>query len=172
MLYCQLLSERTRISGTAADLLCSAAPRLSDRFDALVGTFVPALLTICARTNKVALKRASKTLQLICTYCRLPASLLPLLRESVRDKAPSLRAAAVEAATTLVRVCGEAGGAEMTEEGGSAAAVAERLRRRGVPELVEAIIKSSATDASVEVRAACKKLFEVYVERLPERVER
>ncbi|KDN49951.1 hypothetical protein K437DRAFT_222092, partial [Tilletiaria anomala UBC 951] len=154
-------SERTRISGTAADLLNSVAPRLADRFDPLIPVFLPALLQLCARTNKVALKRAQKTLLLICAYCRLPSSLLPFFREAAKDKVPSLRAVAVECTLALVNGMG-VNGSEKDQE---------RLGRRGVPDAVEAILRSGATDASVEVRSLSKKLFGAYMASMPERVE-
>ena len=119
---------------------------------------MPALLTICARTNKVASKRSQKTLALICTYCKLPVSLLPFFREAVKDKAPSLRAAAVECALTLLQAMD--GEKDL-----------ERLRRRGVGENVEIIIKHGATDASSEVRGLTKALFQVYMGKYPDRVE-
>ncbi len=80
-----LLSERTKLSGTAGDLMNSIAPRLAEKFEGLVGVFVPTLLLICARTNKVAVKRAEKTLHLIVKHCR-PPSLVPYLKEAIKDK--------------------------------------------------------------------------------------
>ena len=47
----------------------------------------------------------------------------------------------------------------------------ERLRRRGVGENVEIIIKHGATDASSEVRGLTKALFQVYMGKYPDRVE-
>ncbi|GAK64125.1 uncharacterized protein PAN0_004c2334 [Moesziomyces antarcticus] len=146
-----LLSERTKLSGTAADLLNSIAPRLGERFEPLVGVFVPTLLQICARTNKVAVKRAEKSLHFIVKHCR-PVGVVPLLREAVRDKGQGLRAVA---AGTLVAVL------ECTDR--------DRLARRVAD--VEAAIRSGATDSNAEVRQISKRLFEQYVAVWPERVE-
>ncbi|PWN39027.1 hypothetical protein IE81DRAFT_295457 [Ceraceosorus guamensis] len=149
-----LLSDRSKLSGTAADLLNSVAPRLADRFDSLVSSFLPSLLQLCARTNKVQHTRARKTLLLIAKHCRL-SSLLPLLRESSRDKSNALRSACVECAAVLLESCeGDAG----------------RIGRR-VAE-VELLVKNSATDANVEVRGLSKRLFGTYVILWPQRVER
>ena len=60
-----LLSDRTRLSGTASDVLNSMAPRLGERFAPFVNVFIPPLLQLCARTNKVSLRRAEKSLHLI-----------------------------------------------------------------------------------------------------------
>lgn len=146
-----LLSERTRLSGTAGDLLNSIAPRLADRFEPLVPVFVPTLLLICARTNKVATKRAEKTLYMIARHCRLP-SLLPFLRDAARDKSQGLRATATGVMLAVL---------ESTEK--------ERLNRRVAD--FEASIKATATDSNPEVRQISKKLFELYIFVWPERVQ-
>ncbi|KAJ9478702.1 CLASP_N domain-containing protein [Pseudozyma hubeiensis] len=146
-----LLSERTKLSGTAGDLLNSIAPRMAERFEPLVGMFVPTLLLICARTNKIAVKRAEKSLHFIVRHCRAPG-VVGYLKEAVRDKSQGLRAVAVG---TLVLVL------ECTEK--------ERLARRVGD--IEGCIKSGATDSHAEVRQLTKRLFELYVSVWPERVE-
>ena len=132
-------------------MLNSIAPRLGERFDALVPSFVPALLLLCARQNKVAMTRARKTLLLIAKHCRL-ASLLPLLREACRDKAPALRSASVECAAVLVETSEKA-----------------RIHRRSAD--VETIVRHGATDSNPEVRQLSKRLFGAYMDKWPERVE-
>lgn len=146
-----LLSERTKLSGTAADLLTSTAPRLAARFDALVSTFVPPLLQLCARTNKVALVRAKKCLLLIAKHCKL-ASLLPYLRDGARDKSNTLRNVSVEVVLTLLEAI------ENTDRIG---------KRVGD---VETIIRSTATDRDPEVRQWCRRIFELYMHRWPARL--
>lgn len=147
-----LLSERTKLSGTAADLLTSVAPRLANRFESLLSTFVPPLLQLCARTNKVALIRAKKCLLLIAKHCKL-ISLLPLLRDAARDKSITLRNVAVEVTLMLIESIDNI----------------ERLERRIGD--IEIIIKSTATDRDPEVRQWSKRTFELYSERFPSRVE-
>ncbi|CBQ70986.1 conserved hypothetical protein [Sporisorium reilianum SRZ2] len=146
-----LLSERTKLSGTAGDLMNSIAPRMAERFEPLVSVFVPTLLLICARTNKVAVKRAEKSLHFIVKHCR-PPSVVAYLKEAIKDKGQGLRAVA---AATLEVVL------EHTEK--------ERLARRVGD--IEACIKSGATDSNPEVRQTTKRLFELYVSIWPERVE-
>ncbi|TKY87751.1 hypothetical protein EX895_003332 [Sporisorium graminicola] len=146
-----LLSERTKLSGTAGDLLNSIAPRMAERFEPLVSVFVPTLLLICARTNKVAVKRAEKSLHFIVKHCR-PPSMVTYLKEAIKDKGQGLRAVA---AATLEMVL------EHTEK--------ERLARRVGD--IESCIKSGATDSNPEVRQTTKRLFELYVAFWPERVE-
>lgn len=131
--------------------MTSVAPRLADRFDPLVNVYVPPLLQICARTNKVALKRAEKCLHLIAQHCQL-LSLLPLLREACRDKVYTLRSSAVSSTVILIDSAGR-----------------DRLNRKVAD--IETIIKISATDSNPEVRQHSKQLFSQYVESWPERVE-
>ncbi len=124
---------------------------MAERFEPLVPVFVPTLLLICARTNKVAVKRAERSLHFIVKHCT-PPSVVSYLREAIRDKGQGLRAVA---AGTLVLVL------EHTDK--------DRLTRRVAD--VEACIKSGATDSNPEVRQTTKKLFELYVSIWPERVE-
>lgn len=125
---------------------------MAERFEPLVNVYVPPLLQICARTNKVALKRAEKCLQLVARHCKLP-NILPLLKEASKDKYAGLRAVSVACMVTLF------------ESGAS-----DRLYRKAAE--VEAMIASMAKDSNPEVRQNCKKLFQVYIDIWPERVER
>lgn len=146
-----LLSERTKLSGTAADLLNSVAPRLGERFESLVQAFTPTLLLICARTNKVALVRAKKCLLLIAKHCKLPC-LFPYLRDASKDKSQTVRIVSIEVTLMLL---------DSIES-------KEKIARRIAD--VELIIRGTATDRDAEARQLCKKLFEVYVDRWPERM--
>lgn len=146
-----LLSERTKLSGTAGDLLNSIAPRMAQRFEPLVPVFVPTLLLICARTNKVAVKRAERSLHFIVRHCK-PPSVVSYLKDAISDKSQGLRAVT---AGTLVLVL------ENTDK--------DRLARRVID--IEACIKSGATDSNPEVRQTTKRIFELYVSIWPERVE-
>lgn len=144
-----LLSERTKLSGTASDVLNSMAPRLGDRFAVLLPIFMPPLLQLCARTNKVALKRAEKSIHLICRYCQLSGT-IPYLVHALHEKAPGLRVVALGALIVLV----DAGGSE-------------RLQKR-VGE-IEQVIHDHARDANSEVRALCRTLYAHYTANWPER---
>lgn len=145
-----LLSERTRLSGTASDVINSMAPRLGDGFAPLLPLFVPPLLQICARTNKVAVKRAEKSLYLICRHCR-PVGIVPHLQNAIQDKAPSLRAVAAGCMVFLL-----------------ADADPVRFARR-IAEL-ESCIAHAVTDASPDVRRASRDAYSKYASLWPERV--
>lgn len=150
--YPQLLSERTRLSGTASDVLNSMAPRLGDRFAPLVPIFVPPLLQICGRTNKVALRRAEKSLYLICRHCHLP-QIVPYLLHAMQEKAATLRSCAAGSLAVLLEVCG-----------------ADELERRvaGIEHAMQALV----TDANPQVRALGRQVYAQYAALWPARCER
>ncbi|CAO1630507.1 unnamed protein product [Sympodiomycopsis kandeliae] len=144
-----LLSERTKLSGTAADVIASVAPRLGERFEPLLNCYIPPLLQLCARTNKVAYQRAQKCLLLIVKHCKLPA-MLPFLGEACKDKFAGLRIVALTCMVALLEYAGR-----------------ERLEKR-VAE-IEAVVKITARDSNPEVRQYSRRLFEHYKAHWPQR---
>ncbi|WFD41854.1 hypothetical protein MPSI1_000490 [Malassezia psittaci] len=113
---------------------------------------MPALLQLSARTNKVAMKRAEKTIQLICRYCHTDL-ILPFLSHALKDKALGLRIVAMSALITLVD-----------------ASDPVRIGKR-VGEL-ERILSEHARDPNSEVRALCRELYAQYKSQWPERQAR
>ena len=144
-----LLSDRTRLSGTASDVLNSMAPRLGERFAPFVNVFIPPLLQLCARTNKVSLRRAEKSLHLICRHCHLPY-ILSCLVHALKEKSSSLRASAAECMVIYMESCDLA-----------------RLQKRVTD--VEEAIRLLATDAHPQARATCRHLYGIYAGLFPER---
>lgn len=151
-------SNRSGLSGVATSFLASLAPRLGDRFEPLVPAYVPPLIDILSRTNKVFRARATKTLSLVMAYCPLPAPLLRLLApEQATSKDAHVRAAVVQLTITLLQSCPDR--------------VVHRLHRGHVPGLVEQILSSAVADSSSDVRAYAKILFGLYEQRYTPRVE-
>lgn len=118
------------------------APRLGCRFAPFVGVFLPPLLQLCARTNKVAQKRAEKTLHLICQHCHLP-QVIPYFVNALEDKSSSLRTSAAECLVIVLQFCDAA-----------------RLQKRVAD--VEKAIQVLATDAHPQARALCRQLYGLY----------
>ena len=147
-----LLSERTRLSGTANDVLNSMAPRRGERVAPVLPLFMPTLLQLCTRTNRVVLKRAERTLHLICKHSHL-TTVVPYFLHALTDKAPSLRIVAAGCLVVLLE---------------STSVV--RLTNR-VTDLEEAI-RLVSTDANGEARAISKSLYALYAGIWPERVDR
>jgi len=159
-----MLSERTRLSGVAIDLLSSLAPRLASRFEPLVPLIIPVILKVCARTNKVFVTRGRTLLLLIIEHCHLP-TILPFLRTATQDKSQSLRLAAAEATSKLLALWERR--LLDVREGASALTV----RHRGNVEDIEAMVKEMARDPNPSIRQLNRTIFEQYAEMFPERVD-
>ncbi|KZT58929.1 hypothetical protein CALCODRAFT_431937 [Calocera cornea HHB12733] len=146
-----MCSERTRLSGTACDLLATIAPRMGDKFDAVLPLFFPEVLKLCSRTNKLFIARAQKTLAVIITHTKL-AGVFPFLREAVKDKSHTLRISAIEMTLQCMKE------------------YEARILRAKVDD-IESILRSTATDPNPEARKLSKQLFELYKKQFPDRVE-
>lgn len=109
-----------------------------------------AILKLCQRPNKVVLNRAQGCLITIIKQTRL-SSIIPFLRESVKDKSAVLRIVASEA----VYLC-------MTNID------VDKLANR-VTDL-ELIIKSTGRDANPEVRKHARAILTEFREKFPDRV--
>ena len=149
-----MLSERSRLSGAAIELVSALATALESSFDPLLNLFFPTLLILCTRSNKVFLSRARACILVIIECTQLPglfAHLLPALQ----DKSVTLRIAAVESLLTCLNCFNPP---ELEKE--------QRARD------IETIIRATARDANPDVRNTSKKIFEAYKILLPNRVDR
>jgi len=149
-----MVSERTRLSGPAIDLVRVVASGLGPSFDPLIPTFLPVLLAICGRTNKVIITRARTCITTIIETTQLP-SILPYFLQSIKDKSATLRLAAAEGTLTCLNCFNP-----------------PDLEKESRARDVEAVIRSTATDAQADIRAIGRKLFDAYKLLLPGRVER
>ncbi|KAG8900680.1 hypothetical protein FRB99_005817 [Tulasnella sp. 403] len=159
-----MASERTRLSTTALEFVSTVAPLLAVRFEPLVPLFVPAVLKLLTRPNKVFITRAQAALSKIIENCHLP-TIVPYLRDAVKDKSQSLRLGATEATLLVI----EQFDRSLLDVREAATAITTRLR--GNVEDIEAIIKDTARDANPNVRQTSRKVFEKYREIWPERVD-
>jgi hypothetical protein len=147
-------SERSRLSGAAMDLIRSAATELGRAFDSLLTIFLPILLTLCGRPNKVFVGRARACLFTIIESTQSPQILTILLR-SAKDKSVSLRLAVAEASLACLQSFNP-----------------PDLQKDSRAQEVEGLIKAFARDANADVRKVGRKLFEAYSILLPSRVDR
>ncbi|KAH8107475.1 clasp N terminal-domain-containing protein [Phellopilus nigrolimitatus] len=148
-----LNSERSRLSGASTDLLTALALNLTRPFEPLIPLFVPPLLALATRSNKIFIARARNCLQTIVEHVQSPA-LLPFLRMAVSDKSTSLRLVA----TDLVAACLNCYNPPDIENPHRA-------------EDIETVVRSTACDASADVRKSSRKVFEAYKILLPARVD-
>jgi hypothetical protein len=145
-------SERTRLSGTAIECVNSMASAFGHAFSPLIQLFVPTLLLLCARTNKVVIGRARNAIHAIIENTQFPL-LLRHLQSSISDKSASLRLASAEATLQCLNCFNPV---DIEKE--------ERALE------VEVIIKTSAGDQNADIRKVGRKLFEAYKILMPGRV--
>ncbi|KAJ8585198.1 hypothetical protein M405DRAFT_797143, partial [Rhizopogon salebrosus TDB-379] len=147
-------SERASLSEVAIELLTSLSTGLGPSFAPLLHIFLPTLLGLCARTNQTITMRAKTCIFAMVEHTRSP-SVLPLFAQSLSHKASSVRLVAAEGVLAFLNVV-------------NYPAVQNVARVR----VLEDIIKTTAGDASVDVRKAGTKLFEAYKTLVPGHAER
>src|ERR1700733_40489 len=136
----QMLSDRSRLSGPAVELLTVIGARMGIKFEPLIPLYIPTVLKLCTRSGKIYVNRAQNCLKLFAAYCRVPP-LVTLLKESITDKSVTLRFAATDALHDLLST-----------------SVRDGLPRRGRwVEDVEIMIKITARDASPETRKMSRR---------------
>ncbi|KAF9975176.1 hypothetical protein BGZ73_001249 [Actinomortierella ambigua] len=142
-------TERTRLSGTACDMVEKIAKAMQGDFGPLLGeVFTGPLLQVCARTNKVMVTRAVKALQ------------------STID-AGSL--------VCLPKACAEIASPNKTLRIACIGLVARSIDRFSTHELepfvnvFEPVLKEGVSDAAPEVRDTSRKTFKAYASKFPER---
>lgn len=147
-------SERTRLSGTAIDLVSVLAEGVGSSFEPLVNSLVATLLVLCGRTNKVVLSRARTCVLGIVENTHL-SSVLPHFLHYIKDKSASLRLIAAEGVLVCLNCLNP-----------------PDLEKEARAKEIESAIRAAARDASADVRKVSKKLFEAYKILLPGRVQR
>ncbi|KAF8070259.1 clasp N terminal-domain-containing protein [Lyophyllum atratum] len=148
-----MVSERTRLSGVAIDLTSAVAAGLGTLFEPLLSIFMPVLLSLCGRTNKVLITRARLCITNIVETTQLP-SILPYFIQSIKDKSTSIRLTAAEGTLSCMNCLNPPD-------------LEKDTRARDI----ETVIRTTARDAQADIRAVSRKVFEAYKLLLPSRVE-
>nr|CAG8447584.1 15092_t:CDS:2 [Entrophospora candida] len=143
-----ILTERTKLSGTATELVEEISKSLGPNFDSLAELFVPDILKLCNRTNKLFGTRAYKCLETIIKVSKL-SSLIPKFREAMQSQSKLLKTNVAKLTLTIL------------EEDVTG------LENHIVD--LEWIIHLGVIDSTLEVRTASKKSFEVYKSRFGSR---
>lgn len=149
-----MVSDRGRLSTSAIELLQAFAPRLGTSFAPLVQVYFDPLLKLCARPNKVFLKRSEKCLMTIIDNCHV-ATIIVELRRGLNDDAATCRKLCSKA---IERALGEADWARGVWTERSLVCLEEGLRKM-------------ATDKDPEVRSTGKRVWARFTEEFPERVD-
>lgn len=145
-------SERTRLSASVLDLLTITVSKLDRQFEPLMPIFIPSVIKLCARTNKLFIARARIILNTVTGQTSL-SSIIPYFQGCWDDKSTTLRLAATES-------------------------LVDALKKFNPPDLVryisqiESAIMSTGVDKDSSVRTAGRKMFECYKKLWPERVDR
>ncbi|KAI8599801.1 clasp N-terminal domain-containing protein [Dissophora ornata] len=147
-----LLTERTRLSGTACELVEKLSASMGRDFglhfsDLFTGT----LLKVCARTNKVMVSRAVKALNsIINAGCLAP---LPKACQAFATNNKALRIACIG----LIASC--------------IAQYSSHELEHFLP-VFEPVLKEGVSDAAPEVRDTSRKSYKIYAEKFPEQSQR
>lgn len=147
-------SERTRLSGAAIDTLTAIVNGLGPGFEPLVPIFFPTLLALCARTNKITVSRARKSITAIIENTQLP-SLLSYFLGSCKDKSVTVRLACAESTLSCLNSFNP-----------------PDLEKETRVHQIEGLVHAAGHDASSEVRQVAKQMYIAYQQLLPTRVER
>lgn len=128
------------------------APRLAQHFAPLVHLYLPPLIRLLARPNKVFIKRAEKCLATIIQHCHLPTILIHL-RSGLDDRSDLCRrASSVGIESTMMH----------WEH--------HRWAEKDL-EVLELCIRKMATDRDGDVRKIARRVWALFGELWPERVD-
>jgi hypothetical protein len=147
-----VLSERSRLSGSAVDLLATSATELAGSFEPLIPLFVPTLLNLSSRPNRVFVTRARVCLVAMASSTQSSA-MLSFLVHNLKDKSTSLRLTLAQTALTYLKCANP-----------------PDLQKESAAKQVETLIKMTAIDANAEIRKYGRELFDAYKILLPERI--
>ncbi|KIY43710.1 hypothetical protein FISHEDRAFT_68104 [Fistulina hepatica ATCC 64428] len=148
-----MASERSRLSGATIDFVSTVASSLGSDFEPLTPTFFPSLLTLCGRPNKVFVIRARSCITNIVETTQ-SATLLTYFLHNIKDKSATIRLACAEGTLTCLNCCNP-----------------PDLEKEARVKEIEALMRSTARDASADVRQVGKKIFQAYKILLPDRVD-
>ncbi|OJA10470.1 hypothetical protein AZE42_10899 [Rhizopogon vesiculosus] len=145
-------SSRSRVSGSAIDLISALVAGLGPSFEPLISLFFPSLLGLCAQTSRLFTCRAKACVFAVIRGTQSP-SLLPYLAEYLHHKSASLRLVAAEGILTYMDCVNP-------------------IHIDHHAHIIEDITRLTARDASADVRKAGAEISVAYKALLPDRVER
>jgi hypothetical protein len=131
-------------------LVETLARYLRDRFDALAELFIPPLLRLCTRANKVFVTCAHNTLKSLIEYAGVQ-SIVPLLLESMSSPSKTLRTCSAECLFHVLQVNSE-------------------QKLENYVEAIESMIRQGSIDQISDVRSMSKKSFDLYKAKFPNRL--
>lgn len=142
------------MSAAVLDCIGVVAPRIGLDFEPLVPIYIPPILRLSNRTNKVYVVRSQATIALIIGFCHIPSILSCLLTACKESKIATGRTAAVEG---VLRA--------LTKWDWSPKEFQNRITT------VEEIIRITGRDKDASIRQVSRQIFETYKNLFPERVD-
>ncbi|KAJ1787829.1 hypothetical protein LPJ59_005660, partial [Coemansia sp. RSA 2399] len=147
-----IISERTRLSGTALGLVEEMARQMETRFQPVGDMVFPTVLKTCARANKVFVTRGINCLTTVITYAHAGEQAPRVCMAATADPNKTMRASATKLLMSMVSCC-------------------------TVPELaphmaaVEKAISLGVVDANPDARTTSRQTYEIYIKRFADRVD-
>jgi hypothetical protein len=123
---------------------------MGKRFIPYCELFLPSIMKLCARTNKVFINRGKNCVSAVIKNVNSPL-VIPKFKEALQDQSKTLRACAGEWLLACV---------ESHEVGELADYVDD----------IETAIRQGVLDSAPDVRSACKKLYEAYKSKFDLRI--
>ncbi|KAI8379327.1 clasp N-terminal domain-containing protein, partial [Radiomyces spectabilis] len=146
-----MTTDRTRLSGTAIDLLKKLSSAMEGDYEKIHDLFAPTLLRLFARTNKVTNMRSLECYKAVIENSKIPKS-IPRLCDSLLRKDPnkSVRKCVNECLAKLLQV--------------NAPRDVQRYAKN-----IESALMTAAVDPAAEVRNAARLFYASFCEKLPQR---
>nr|CAG8539135.1 7347_t:CDS:2 [Entrophospora candida] len=147
-----LLTDRSRLSGTAINLIEEIFKALGSKSKSLTEIFAPSILKLCNRANKLFVKRANDCLDTIIRNSKSP-SLIPKFKEAMQSQNKQMRTSAAQLTSVLL---------ETVDVNG--------LNHHYIEDL-ESMIHKGAADSEPAVKNASRKSFDFYKSKFDFRLD-
>ncbi|PLW08455.1 hypothetical protein PCANC_07781 [Puccinia coronata f. sp. avenae] len=154
-------TERTRLSGTALDLV-AATSRLGGYWDSAVPFYAPTIIKLLGRASKIYVTRATITLTSLIKGTKSPA-FIPYLIDGISEKSVTIRIGCADALLCCLSDIINDTEECSTRKPRSKDALNKRLND------VENAIKVGGRDRDPKVRAIFKRIWELYERQWPAR---
>ncbi|OIR59108.1 MAG: CLASP N terminal domain-containing protein [Amphiamblys sp. WSBS2006] len=145
-------TDRTRLAMEMLGLAGQMAAVFGEKFVPLAGTFLPAIIRVCSKTNRILVARGVECASTMVQHCSFLKECFSEICGGMKTNRPVLRAAVCEIFQSVVATK-------------SASQMEEHLER------IEAIIQAGLQDSSVAVRDRMRRVFLSYTEKFPQQGE-
>ncbi|ORZ23438.1 clasp N-terminal domain-containing protein [Absidia repens] len=160
-----LTSERTRLSGTASDLLQALSQAMKRKYEIIHELFMPTLIRLFSRSNKVHVRNTLTCFKTIVENSKVPRTthrLCLILKNNNSDTKNTTSTGNISKSTRY----------HVTECLNAVIQVnATNDLLRYVAD-IEAAIRNTAMDSAPEVRSSIRMCYKLYCEKIPDRASK